>query len=367
MKSTKNTETKTDTVPEIHKELSNQVSVKTHKYALHIDRNKIQIAKQKCNKPKNSKHNIAMIAYFPYGLSDVFKDTIISTFPEYTNRIQFGGSLNKDNIIYKALEILPDVSLLPDILITTDFNSLYHKRFLNKFLNKENFETLNIQYKPLFHNAGCQHPKGLITMITADLMVMVVDKTKFIGKSLPTEWYELLNPNLKKSIVLCGNKDYFCNSIFFPFYKNYGIEAIQCLAANVINRMHPIEMMHAINSGNQLGASIYIMPYSSAMKIVGNLNYEIVWPNDGAFAIPVQLLVKKGAYSIHKALIDFITGKQFGNILESLDYPALNTISNNEFVYNKINWQGWDFIQKTDIQKLKENIQGVITQNGIGL
>jgi len=122
-------------------------------------------------------------------------------------------------------------------------------------------------------------------------------------------------------------------------------------------RIHPEEMLLSIHSGNKINASIYVMPYSYAKNIQNNLNYEIVWPNDGAILIPIQMLVKRGASEKYKDLIRFLIGKEVGEMLEQHGLVAANAKVKNEFPGTKLNWIGWNFIRNCDMHAMKEDIR----------
>jgi len=78
-------------------------------------------------------------------------------------------------------------------------------------------------------------------------------------------------------------------------------------------------MLLSINSGNKINASIYVMPYSYAKNIQNKLDYEIVWPNDGAILIPIQMLIKKGVYEKYNDVIRFLIGEEAGKMLPEND------------------------------------------------
>jgi hypothetical protein len=124
--------------------------------------------------------------------------------------------------------------------------------------------------------------------VQSDAMILVMDKLKFENRKLPSEWYELLHPGLHHSIVLCDSIRDSCYDVqYFPFLKMGGIEALKLVSDNVIESMSPCEMMAAIANGNPIGASVYVMPYSFARRIVNKVDFKIIWPTDGYIPVPI--------------------------------------------------------------------------------
>jgi ABC-type Fe3+ transport system substrate-binding protein len=119
-------------------------------------------------------------------------------------------------------------------------------------------------------------------------------------------------------------------------------------------------MLHSINAGNKIKASVYVMPYSYAKEIRNKLDYEIIWPNDGAILIPVQLLVKKGASEKYKDVIRFLMGEEVGKMFYEHGLIAANSKAANEFPGKKLNWIGWNFLKNGELHAIKERIRELL-------
>jgi ABC-type Fe3+ transport system substrate-binding protein len=310
-------------------------------------------------KPKNSKP--FLISMWPLIFQSSFRKSFSKAFPQYASSdkgsVTLSGSINYDNIFFKQVETLTSVAQLPDILITTDINSIYHNSFRKKLLNGDNFEKLHISYHSIYNNIGFAHSPKLVGMFAADALVMVVNKSKLVNKPLPREWYELLNPSFYNSIVVCGDRDFFCNTFFYHYIKNYGLKAVEVLVQNVSARIHPEEMLNTIHTNNSATDLVYIMPFSYAKNIQNKIDYKIVWPDDGAMLIPIQMLVKKGSYEKYEDVINFLTGEVLGSELEKQGLLPTNSNISPQFPGSKLNWIGWDFIENSDLKDLKENIK----------
>jgi hypothetical protein len=338
-------------------------SINGYEYGIGASANGLELvhnaAGQKAKKPKSVKPFI--ISMWPTAFQSAFNKCFSKAFPQYGGNdkgsVVLTGSVNYDNVFYKHIEKLTSTEQLPDILITSDFNSLYHRSFRNSLLNDCSFESLALPLHSIYAGSGIAHPSSLLTMLATDALVMVADKAKFESRRLPREWYELLDPALQNSIAFYGERDFFCNTVFYHFVKNYGFEAIKKLSDNTLMRIHPDEMLQVIQAGNVNGASVYVMPYSYAKNIQNKFDYSIIWPEDGAILLPIQMLVKKGALEKHEEVIHYLTGQSLGNELEKCGYLSTNGSTAKQYPGNKLNWIGWDFLENADLCMTKRNIR----------
>jgi ABC-type Fe3+ transport system substrate-binding protein len=310
-----------------------------------------------------SDKKLHLLALLPCGLRNAFKEAFIQAFPEYfednNEEILIDANLNYEKAFYRYIDTLTSPDELPDIFITSDFNSLYHDYFKSNFLNERYFEKLSLPMHQMYEKAGYAHPDGVFSMLTSNALVMVADENKFESGKLPRGWKDLLNPSLSKSIVLRGDDDFFCHAVFYPFYKNMGEDSLSQLAKNTLRGMHPSEMVKAVNFGNTENIAVFVMPYSFAIKIRNPRSFRLIWPEDGAIVSPVQMLVKKGSYQKYQKEIDFITGPVMGEVLEQLGFPSSNAQTGKDYPGGTFNWIGWDFMAGNDLGEVKQRIQKV--------
>lgn len=311
---------------------------------------------------KKHKANTFIVSILPVNLQTSFKSLFAEKFPQYAEEghgsIVFSGSTCLENVFYKQIETLTSIHQFPDILITNDINSLYHHT--GRLMNSRNFESFHFPLHSIYADSKISHPFKIFGYLASEALVMVVDKSKYENSQIPREWYELLNPSLKNSIVFCGDRDFHCNTIFSHFVKNYGYEAINQLTKNTLIRIHPEDMLNSIHTDNKINASVYVMPYSYAKQIQNKIDYNIIWPDDGAILIPIQMLIKKGTLEKYKDVIRFLTGEDVGKMFESHGLIATNSKVSNQFPCNKLNWIGWDFLQNNDLKSMKEQIRKLL-------
>ncbi len=299
-----------------------------------------------------------IITRWPVVFQASFERIFFSKFSHYlggmNGMVDLVGSVNGDDLLYKYWENITSIDQLPDVLITTDINSLYHSGFANKWLNTSNFEAIDLPLRSSFVKAKLDHPEKLMGVLGADALVMVVNKAHLGNRKVPSEWYELLSPSFAGQIAFCGDRDYSSHSVFYHFIKMGGFEAIEHLVANCAARMHPEEMLFSIKTKRKSPVAIYIMPYSYARIINDKLDYKIVWPKDGAIPLPIQMLIRKGASERNKQEIDFFTNVRLGLNMEQSG--LFSSIIDAASSLRKLNWVGWDFIGQNDIEELKQAV-----------
>jgi ABC-type Fe3+ transport system substrate-binding protein len=311
---------------------------------------------------KRHKTNTSIVSILPVALQLAFKSLFAEKFPQYAEDghgpVIFNGSTHLENLFYKKIESLTSVSQFPNILITTDINSLYHHT--SRLLNDRNFETFQSPLHSIYAGTKISHPSNVFGFLATEAMVMVAVRSKYEDTPLPREWYELLSPTLRSSIVFCGDSDYHSNTVFLHFVKEYGYEAVKLLSKNALIRLHPEEMLQSIDSGNKINASIYVMPYSYAKNIRNRLDYEIIWPIDGAILIPIQILVKKGVSEKDKEVLRFIMGEEVGKMFEEHGLIATNSKVENLLPSKDLNWIGWNFLNNNELPDIKQRIRELL-------
>lgn len=302
-----------------------------------------------------------LLALLPCGLRNPFHQALLAEFPQYATfaneEIVVEGNLNYEKSFYNSLDSITDTDSLPDIFISSDVNNLYHTPFVSHLLHKGYFETFATEVNPMFQAAGYNYPASELSCFTTNVLVPVVDLQLLGNRPEPGSWDELLQGSFAGDITLRGDKDFFCNAVFFPFYKNYGKVALTELGNNTRFGLHPSEMVKKINAGNTNGTCLYVMPYSFATKIRDKNRFKTLHMREGSIVSPVQILVKKGAYQKHKELIDFILGNKMAAILNQNGFPTSNPYGNSHSLPDKLWWVGQDFTDTHDIAAIKDEMQ----------
>ncbi len=305
-----------------------------------------------------------LISVLPILFQEEFKNLLIKEFPDYNdNVLVHKGSIWADNVIYNHIDTLKSTEQMPEILLTNDLNSIFHKKFLNLIFEEEKWHLQDYYFGISGENVKRNCFSKLLGVLAYDMLVMVVRKSEFLyDLSQPREWYELLNPKLEQRMIIPGDRDFFCNSFFFPFIKRFGLTSIDYLKNNIKDRIHPEEMLWMINSGNDKDISLFVMPYSYAKKISNNLDYDIVFPEDGEIGIPIHMMVKNSTYERYPDIIDFLFGKKLGEAFERLGYYSTNKSVRSRYGSRLVNTIDWDYLMtnNVDLKLLKRKIDDIL-------
>lgn len=297
-----------------------------------------------------------LLVLLPHAIQEVFKTLLSQKFPFLEKSLYAESISTHPGLTGRYFKTLKS---LPEILITSGSGSVHEMAFLNKLLTTENFEILKHPLHPMFRHTSMAHPKHLMAYIAAEPLVMVIDQTHFTCTQAPAEWYELLNPKLDKSIVFPAKNGHYGNTIYFPFLHNYGFRAIDQLKQNTNTILSPSDMLTAIGLNKLSEIKVYVMPYSYALKAVRYPQMRMVWPTEGAVAIPIQMLVKKGAYNENTKLIDFILGQEMGNALARSGIAVADANTVQHFPGDAVQLQSWDFLKKCNTKQIRNKLQSI--------
>lgn len=268
------------------------------------------------------------------------------------------GNVNHENTYYPMLEKAQHPDELPDILIASDVNHLFHRPFQERFLSQGYFQ----EYLPHGKNAlletqGFYDPRQEFTMLSTNMLVIVADLEKLGDRKIPESWEDLLAPEFRNSIAIRGDENFFCNGVLLPFYHFWGLEAIRDLALNVVDGMHPAQMAKMAGSGKPGAPAIYIMPFFFHDKIVNKSKVRMIWPEEGAIPSPVFLLAKRSAQEEHRPLLDFLLSKDMSDLFTGRGFPFSHPDSHVLLPSQKLFWVGWDFLYNADVGQIKDTIQ----------
>ncbi|SDG15166.1 ABC-type Fe3+ transport system, substrate-binding protein [Methanolobus vulcani] len=313
---------------------------------------------------------LTLLALLPCGMKMPFNRALNEFSTEYSKQTGnvlhslVEGNVNHELSYYAYMDSVTSVEELPDIIISSDINSFYHKPFLENFLSHEYF--IDLGASPMnsdFEKIGFADPREQFTMISGNLLVLVTIDELMGDNPRPESWEELLKDEFRNKVAMRGQNGFFCNGVLLPFYQMYGTEGIRKLASSVYMGLHPSQMVKMVDSKKDDVPPMYIMPHFFAMKIQDKSRVSITVPKEGAIVSPVQMLVKKEATERVKEIIDFLCGKKFGDISARAFFPTTNPeVKNKMDDVGSLYWLGWDFLLNNDIGALKKEIAEVFNK-----
>lgn len=293
-------------------------------------------------------------------LQEAFKEYIQSRHlkQQYDLNYLIEGNANNQLSYYSYVEQFDDIDEIPDIVISPGINSFYYKRFIDKFIDKGYFaDAAEYVPKGALSKIGIKDPGGNYTVLSMNLLVMVVDKLRAGNLPIPKTWGDLLNPEFEKKVAIRGQNDFFCETTLLTIFKQFGIEGIRKFGRAVKYGWHPAQMAKAAGSGGNDSPMVSIMPYFFTKTIKHKENVEVIWPEDGAIISPVTMLVKAEKAESLKKVTEFFTGVEVGRISASASFPAVHPEVDCKLPGNaRFNWIGWEFIKENDVGSLVKKL-----------
>lgn len=269
------------------------------------------------------------------------------------------SNLNHEHSYYPYVNHIKNVDDLPDIIVSSDFNAFFYHRFYTEFIRPGYFEdVMDEPPNAAFAAAGIADPRRQYTILCVNPLIIVADLEKVGERPLPRCWADLLDPVWRRDITLRGNQNFFCHAVLLPFFKEYGKVSVEALAKNVFDGRHPAQMVKSAGSGRS--AALYVMPYFFARKIDLKKSVKLIWPEDGALASPITLLVKKKKRAELKAIIDYLTSAELAQVFVDAYFPSPHpAIATPLSVNTGLKWLGWDYIHTNDLELVNERIDRI--------
>jgi ABC-type Fe3+ transport system substrate-binding protein len=315
----------------------------------------------------DTSQRLSLLGLLPCGLKVPFGKAIASFFqtnqaeanPPLTYAVE--GNVNQELSYYTFVDQVESLDGLPDIIVSSDFNAFFYRRFRQRFIDQGHFVDVS---QPRLHSAfdgtGILDPLGQFTLLTVNPLIIVADLERVGNRPLPRCWADLLDPMWQHSITLRGDRQFFCHAVLLPFFKEHGASAMTALARNVLRGQHPAQMVKEAGADRPDGAALYVMPDFFAHKIARQDKVRIIWPEDGGLISPVTMLVKKQRATQLKAVTDFLTGAELAKVFAGAWFPSPHPQVNNAMPPNaRLKWLGWDYLRDNDLADLNAAIDAI--------
>lgn len=256
---------------------------------------------------------------------------------------------------------------LDDLYISAGFDMFfedaYFGRFIkeNKFHNPLKWKSINVSFDQSLQLADHQNRYGIIAVVPAVFLV----NTAILGdRPVPMSWKQLLDPLYEKSISLPVSDFDLFNAILLTIKKHYGMEAVAALGRNMLQSMHPAQMVKSENKKENRPA-VTIMPNFFTKMVKEGSSMKAVWPSDGAIISPIFMIGKTDEKANLDAVSDFIGGKTVAEILSHQGlFPSLNPeVDNNLAANTKFMWLGWDTINEGNLNQAFDACHAVFNEN----
>ena len=268
------------------------------------------------------------------------------------------GNANQQLSYYSLVPHFERFDELPDLMISPGVNSFFGSAFRSKFLDPGLFA--DVSDDAAWADPAYRHlrdPARQFTTLCWNVLVMVVDHTQFGGSELPRRWADLLAPEYRNTVAIRGQKDFFCETVLLNFYRDLGMEGVERLAESVAEGIHPAEMVKWAGTGRPGKPAVLVMPYFFARLIKRKDRVTIVWPEDGAIASPVSMLVKRDPGGDLARIARFFAGGDVARLCARAFFPSHHPAARADLPeHAPLKWLGWDFVRDEDMDACQERI-----------
>lgn len=257
---------------------------------------------------------------------------------------------------YEYIWETENIDDLPDVIASVGFGAFYREKFRKKYLNTGMFKSVQALPVPSPFEQ-LRDPKGIYTIYSISAYVMLIDHKKLNGLPVPKRWMDITDPMYHDNVIIGGNEDEVNEVLLMYLWQEGGDEALKRFAPNVKAAWHSSQMAKAAGSSMKTGAAIYVLPWFFASTCPNAPHSEVIFPEDGALASPMYMLVKTDKIERMKPVTDFVTGKMLGDISAKSLFPSLNPDAIKVLPEGAgIKWFGWDFIHSHDMKELAESL-----------
>ena len=261
----------------------------------------------------------------------------------------------------KSLYQITHIDQFPDMLVSTAFDEVFSRPFLEGYADKGYFKAYQPEFSPsIYMECGLMDPEKKFSLVAVAPLVFLIDHRQLNGLPVPKRWSDILNPAYHNQVVYGGwkqegSKNYteYNKALLLYIYKLFGRSGIVALAENVSHLLPNAQIPSIAGTLSEQGAAIYIVPWFQAKICPRREMTSVVWPEDGALALPIYSLLKKNRHADLDSLLSYFTGSQLANYLMDNWYPPVHPLAQSKFSDNTcLKWLGWDYIRSHNIAEV---------------
>ncbi len=248
---------------------------------------------------------------------------------------------------------IDSLDAIPALTMAAGYNSLLDHTFQKRWVTAEHFAP-----RPWPHvndrlaACGFAAPLGLYRAIGVNVLVFVADPARLAGRPVPDSWEALLSDAFIQDVVVCGSGDKASGSLMLHVQSHFGADGARRLGRGVKAGRHPSQVIKHLGTGKPDCPAVAVMPYSPAWPACAPA--AVVWPRDGAAAMPFYLLVKRQAKDATAAFAAHLEGPEVGRICSGAFFPSLHPdVPCHLPDEARLAWLGWDTIRNHDLGALR--------------
>jgi len=213
--------------------------------------------------------------------------------------------------------------------------------------------------------SALRDPAGHVSVVAANLTVLVVDDARAGDRRRLESWEDLLDPSWERSVAFRGNGRTFCETTLLTLESRFGDDRMDGFRRAVGGSGHPSQMVKSLSRPGPDALPAATLPLFFARLIPRREGLRVVWPREGAIASPVTLFTRRGCPAEVSALADWLHGPEVAEIFSSVGLPSCRpdapwTVPEGRDLL----WIGWDAIRGGDLGARLERLQALFDGAG---
>lgn len=246
---------------------------------------------------------------------------------------------------------------LPGMLVTTFYHDILAPGLLGHYAPGP--AARRSPMHPACAAAGLADPEHVFRTFAAIPFVFLVDEKRLAGRPAPRVWEDLLHPRWAGDVVFGGWRpnervpyQEYNSYLLLNLVREYGLAGLEAFAANVKHLQHNVRTATQAGSNSRDVGAVAVLPWLQAELCPRRERTRVVWPEDGAIAMPIGYLVKAAAEARVAPLVDYVAGPELGRVLAHNRYPASHPHVAGAFPDRaRLKWPGWDYARHHDVAR----------------
>ena len=217
--------------------------------------------------------------------------------------------------------------------------------------NHKNYRQTNLQkMNQPFTQAGMSDPNNRYSITGAAPAVLIRNRKKVSSSRLC--WADLCNDNFQGKIATPLAELELQKGVIYQMFNDFGEDGLQRFARKICGEYHPAEMIKLINRRKLDHIDLFVAPLFFT-KMLKNPDFEVIWPSDGAIAIPLILSIHQNAREETTKVSEYLTSADMANLLSAEGlYPTSHIATPNPIPNDTcLLWPGWERLYQVDFQQ----------------
>lgn len=255
---------------------------------------------------------------------------------------------------------------LPPVMIWVGNGAMFNRNFMQQFVLHGRYRSLS---EATVNTALAPYqlldPNGNFTMLATDAVVLVADLKLMGNLPFPRRWSDFLEPDYAGTLSLCGRHEaeVFSPPMLLAMQQSFGFEGLRRFARAVGGACHPATMSKLAGSGKAAGLPFNAVPLFFAKTIGHREDVAIIWPEDGALAVPMTMLLRSDASERQEQMARYFSSLSAGRICSNAWFPSLHPqVDNRHLPGSTLKWIGWELLYDPGFETLLAETLAVFRQ-----